>query len=132
MVVAPSELGVQEVQDRAADALDATVDAVTNGTGAFDPTEGAYAIQIAAGGQPATFRLKNTRVRHAPAFRLSSWTSASWTWTLNGALVASSAQPKTARGTGFLDVAGRTLVLVYYADLAQGVGVPESTFTVAP
>ena len=132
MDVAPGELGVQEVQDRAADALDPTVDAVTNGTGAFDPTEGAYAIQIATGGQPASFRLKNTRVRHAPAFRLSGWTTSTWTWTLNGTLVASSAQPKTARGTGFFDSASQTLVLVYFGDLAQGVGAPESTFTAAP
>jgi hypothetical protein len=126
----PGNQDTVSLTDRANDVLGPGLQVVSGGTAlgnGYDQGQGAYVLQAA--GTSVQFRPTGAQTRFTPSFVVSGWSAATWSVSLGGEVLVSSAAPIGPHAIAFFDQPGSTLVLVYLRDIPMAAPDAERLFT---
>jgi hypothetical protein len=98
------------------------------GTG-YDASASAYTLQASAAN--LSFYPTSALQRHTPVFVVTNWSSASWQVSLNGSVLASSAQPQGGQAIASYDATNQRLIIQYLGTIPTTATTAQRTFVLS-
>jgi hypothetical protein len=128
----PGGQATASLTTRANDARAPALTIVSGGTAVgtgYDTTQAAYTIQASA--SSVSFYPTSAQQRHTPVFVVTNWSGANWQVSLNGTVLASSAQPQGSQAIASYDPANQRLVIQYLGTIPTTATTAQRTFVVS-